>query len=129
MSHRDSVVAPPAGSRVVAGSPSTPIAAFEAPELKLYGVQFHPEVVHTPHGMEILKNFLYEIAGAPPAWTATAVIEEQIARIRAQVGSERVICGLSGGVDSAVAALLVHRAVGDQLTCVLVDHGLMRKDE
>jgi GMP synthase (glutamine-hydrolysing) len=129
MSHRDSVVAPPEGSRVVAGSPSTPIAAFEEPERKLYGVQFHPEVVHTPHGMEVLKNFLYEIADAPPAWTPAAVIEEQVERIRAQVGSERVLCALSGGVDSAVAALLVHKAVGDQLTCVFVDHGLLRKDE
>jgi GMP synthase (glutamine-hydrolysing) len=129
MSHRDSVIAPPEGSRVVAGSPSTPIAAFEEPERKLYGVQFHPEVVHTPHGMEVLKNFLYEIADAPPAWTPAAVIEEQVERIRAQVGSERVLCALSGGVDSAVAALLVHKAVGDQLTCVFVDHGLLRKDE
>jgi len=85
--------------------------------------------VHTPHGMEVLKNFLYEIADAPPAWTPAAVIEEQVERIRAQVGSERVLCALSGGVDSAVAALLVHKAVGDQLTCVFVDHGLLRKDE
>ena len=129
MSHRDSVVAPPEGSRVVAGSPSTPIGAFEAPDRKLYGVQFHPEVVHTPHGMQVLKNFLYDIADAPPAWTPAAVIEEQVERIRAQVGSERVLCGLSGGVDSAVAALLVYKAVGDQLTCVFVDHGMMRKDE
>ena len=129
MSHRDSVVAPPAGATVVAGSPSTPIAAFEAPERNLYGVQFHPEVVHTPHGMDVLKNFLYEIAGAPPAWTPAAVIEEQVERIRRQVGSARVLCALSGGVDSAVAALLVHKAVGDQLTCVFVDHGLLRKDE
>ena len=129
MSHRDSVVAPPEGSRVVAGSPSTPIGAFEAEERKLYGVQFHPEVVHTPHGMQVLKNFLYDIADAPPAWTPAAVIEEQVDRIRAQVGSERILCALSGGVDSAVAALLVHKAVGDQLTCVFVDHGMMRKDE
>jgi GMP synthase (glutamine-hydrolysing) len=129
MSHRDSVVAPPEGSHVVAGSPSTPIAAFESPERALYGVQFHPEVVHTPHGMAVLKNFLYEIANAPPAWTPAAVIEEQVERIRAQVGRERVLCALSGGVDSAVAALLVHKAVGDQLTCVFVDHGLLRKDE
>jgi GMP synthase (glutamine-hydrolysing) len=92
-------------------------------------VQFHPEVVHTPHGQEVLKNFLYEIAGAAPTWTPAAVIEEQVERIRAQVGDEKVICGLSGGVDSAVAALLVHKAVGDQLTCVYVDHGLMRKGE
>ena len=129
MSHRDSVVAPPEGARVVAGSPSTPIGAFEAPERELYGVQFHPEVVHTPHGMAVLKNFLYEIAGAPPAWTPAAVIEEQVERIRARVGKERVLCALSGGVDSAVAALLVHKAVGDQLTCVFVDHGMLRKNE
>jgi len=129
MSHRDSVVAPPEGARVVAGSLSTPIAAFEAPERRLYGVQFHPEVVHTPNGMEILKNFLYDVADAPPAWTPAAVIEEQVERIRAQVGSERVLCALSGGVDSAVAALLVHKAVGDQLTCVFVDHGMLRKSE
>jgi GMP synthase (glutamine-hydrolysing) len=129
MSHRDSVTAPPAGSRVVAGSVSTPIAAFENPERKLYGVQFHPEVVHTPHGTDVLKNFLYSVADAPATWTAAAVIEEQVERIRAQVGSERVLCALSGGVDSAVAALLVHKAVGDQLTCVFVDHGLLRKQE
>jgi GMP synthase (glutamine-hydrolysing) len=129
MSHRDSVTAPPAGARVVAGSGSTPIAAFEQPERKLYGVQFHPEVVHTPCGMEVLKNFLYSVADAPATWTAAAVIEEQVERIRAQVGSERVLCALSGGVDSAVAALLVHKAVGDQLTCVFVDHGLLRKEE
>jgi GMP synthase (glutamine-hydrolysing) len=129
MSHRDSVVAPPEGSVVVAGSPSTPIAAFEQAETKMYGVQFHPEVVHTPHGMEVLKNFLYNIADSPPTWTPAAVIEEQVERIRAQVGRERVICGLSGGVDSAVAALLVHKAVGDQLTCVFVDHGMMRMNE
>ena len=129
MSHRDSVTAPPTGSRVVAGSASTPIAAFEDPERGLYGVQFHPEVRHTPYGQDVLKNFLYAVAGAPPAWTAAAVIEEQVERIRAQVGSERVICGLSGGVDSAVAALLVYKAVGDQLTCVFVDHGLLRENE
>jgi GMP synthase (glutamine-hydrolysing) len=129
MSHRDSVVAPPEGARVVASSTSTPIGAFEAPERALYGVQFHPEVVHTPHGMELLKNFLYDVADAPPAWTPAAVIEEQVARIRAQVGREKVLCALSGGVDSAVAALLVHKAVGDQLTCVFVDHGLLRKSE
>ena len=129
MSHRDSVVAPPEGARVVAGSPSTPIAAFEAPSSRVYGVQFHPEVAHTPHGMEVLKNFLYNVADAPPAWTPAAVIEEQLERIRAQVGRERILCALSGGVDSAVAALLVHKAVGDQLTCVFVDHGLLRRGE
>ncbi len=129
MSHRDSVAAPPEGAQVTAGSPSTPIAAFEDPERRLYGVQFHPEVVHTPHGTDLLKNFLYAVADAAPTWTAAAVIEEQVERIRAQVGVERVLCALSGGVDSAVAALLVHKAIGDQLTCVFVDHGLLRKDE
>ncbi len=129
MSHRDSVTAPPAGAEVIASSPTTPIAAFEDRDRRLYGVQFHPEVVHTPHGQDILKNFLYEVAGAPPTWTPAAVIEEQVERIRTAVGSERVLCALSGGVDSAVAALLVHKAVGDQLTCVFVDHGLLRESE
>jgi GMP synthase (glutamine-hydrolysing) len=129
MSHRDSVVAPPPGATVTASSQVTPVAAFEDRSRALYGVQFHPEVVHTPHGQELLKKFLYEVAGAAPAWTPAAVIEEQVERIRAQVGRERVICGLSGGVDSAVAALLVHKAVGDQLTCVFVDHGLLRENE
>ena len=129
MSHRDTVTAPPEGAEVTAGSPSTPVAAFEAAARGLYGVQFHPEVVHTPDGQAMLENFLYRVAGVAPGWTATAVIEEQVERVRAQVGSQRVLCGLSGGVDSAVAALLVHRAVGDQLTCVFVDHGLLRKDE
>jgi GMP synthase (glutamine-hydrolysing) len=129
MSHRDTVVAPPAGATVVATSEHTPVAAFEDAERGLFGVQFHPEVVHTPHGQTVLENFLYEVAGAPATWTPAAVIEEQIERIRAQVGGERVLCALSGGVDSAVAALLVHRSVGDQLTCVFVDHGLLRKGE
>jgi GMP synthase (glutamine-hydrolysing) len=129
MSHRDTVTAPPEGGVVTAESPGTPVAAFEAAERGLYGVQFHPEVVHTPHGQQVLKNFLYGAAKLPPAWTAAAVIEEQVARIREQVGGERVLCALSGGVDSSVAALLVHKAVGDQLTCVFVDHGLMRQDE
>jgi GMP synthase (glutamine-hydrolysing) len=129
MSHRDSVTAAPLGSRVVAGSQSTPIAAFEDPQRGVYGVQFHPEVAHTPHGTDLLKNFLYRIADAPPVWTAAALIEEETARIRSQVGRRRVLCALSGGVDSAVAALLVHKAVGEQLTCVFVDHGLLRKDE
>jgi GMP synthase (glutamine-hydrolysing) len=129
MSHRDTVVAPPDGAEIVATSEHTPVAAFEDGARKLYGVQFHPEVVHTPHGQDILKNFLYEVAGAAPVWTPAAVIEEQVERIRAQVGKERVLCALSGGVDSAVAALLVHKAVGEQLTCVFVDHGLLRKGE
>jgi GMP synthase (glutamine-hydrolysing) len=129
MSHRDTVTSPPEGAEVTGESPATPVAAFESPARGLYGVQFHPEVVHTPHGQDVLKNFLYGVAGVPPAWTAAAVIEEQVERIRAQVGKERVLCALSGGVDSSVAALLVHKAVGDQLTCVFVDHGLLRKDE
>ncbi|MBA3842368.1 MAG: glutamine-hydrolyzing GMP synthase [Actinobacteria bacterium] len=129
MSHRDTVMEPPAGAQIVATSEHTPVAAFEDRERGVFGVQFHPEVVHTPHGQEILKNFLYEVAGAAPVWTPAAVIEEQVERIRAEVGSERVLCALSGGVDSAVAALLVHKAVGDQLTCVFVDHGLLRKGE
>ena len=129
MSHRDSVTAPPPGASVTASSPTTPIAGFEDRERGLHAVQFHPEVVHTPDGQRMLEAFLYDVAGAPPAWTPAAVIEEQVERIRAQVGSEKVICGLSGGVDSAVAALLVHKAVGDQLTCVFVDHGLLRENE
>src|SRR4051794_4696547 len=129
MSHRDTVVAPPDGARIVAHSEHTPVAAFEDDARKLYGVQFHPEVVHTPHGQQVLKNFLYEVAGAAPAWTPAAVIEEQVERIRTEGGNEKGLCALSGGVDSAVAALLVHKAVGDQLTCVFVDHGLMRKGE
>jgi GMP synthase (glutamine-hydrolysing) len=129
MSHRDTVTAPPAGASIVATSEHTPVAAFEHPDKHWYGVQFHPEVVHTPHGQDVLKNFLYDVAGAEPVWTPAAVIEEQIERIRAQVGADRVLCALSGGVDSAVAALLVHKAVGEQLTCVFVDHGLLRKGE
>ncbi|MDX6516146.1 MAG: hypothetical protein QOH73_1812, partial [Gaiellaceae bacterium] len=129
MSHRDTVTAPPEGARVTASSPAAAIAAFEDPARRLYAVQFHPEVVHTPHGQDILKNFLYNVAEAPPSWTPAAVIEEQVERIRAQVGKERVLCALSGGVDSSVAALLVHKAVGDQLTCVFVDHGFMRAGE
>jgi GMP synthase (glutamine-hydrolysing) len=129
MSHGDSVVAPPEGARTTARSAATPIAAFADDGRRRYGVQFHPEVVHTEHGQEVLKNFLYAIAGAAPSWTPAAVIEEQVERIRARVGRDHVLCGLSGGVDSAVAALLVHKAVGDQLTCVFVDHGFLRKGE
>jgi len=129
MSHRDSVVAAPPGAEVTASSDATPIAAFEDAPRGLYAIQFHPEVVHTPNGQQVLKNFLFGIAGAAPSWTPAAVIEEQVEAIRARVGRDRVLCALSGGVDSAVAALLVHKAVGDQLTCVFVDHGLLRKDE
>ncbi|MDX6378348.1 MAG: hypothetical protein QOE98_2651 [Gaiellaceae bacterium] len=129
MSHNDSVTGVPTGFRVTASSGNAPIAAMESAERGLYAVQFHPEVVHTPAGQDILKNFLYRGCEAPATWTATHVIEEQVSRIRQQVGSERVICALSGGVDSAVAALLVHKAVGDQLTCIFVDHGLLREGE
>jgi GMP synthase (glutamine-hydrolysing) len=129
MSHNDAVVRPPAGFGVTASTPSTPVAGMEDPERGFYAVQFHPEVGHTPRGTDMLKNFLSDACHAPATWTALAVIDEQVELIRAQVGDARVICGLSGGVDSAVAALLVYRAIGDQLTCVYVDHGLMRQNE
>jgi GMP synthase (glutamine-hydrolysing) len=120
---------PPPGYRVLASTSALPVAAFRAEDRPIYGVQFHPEVVHTPRGIELISNFLFSISGCEPEWTAGAFIEEAVTRIRAQVGSAEVICGLSGGVDSAVAAALVHRAVGDQLTCIFVDSGLMRKGE
>ena len=129
MSHRDSVFAPPEGFEALASSPGSPVAACEDVERGLYGIQFHPEVVHTPYGTQVLDRFLREITGCTEHWTPASVITEQVERIRAQVGEAGVICGLSGGVDSATAAALVHRAIGDQLTCVLVDHGLMRKNE
>ena len=129
MSHRDTVYEAPPGFEALAASTESPVAAIEDNERRLYGIQFHPEVVHTPYGTAILETFLREVAGCDMSWTAASVIDEQVARIREQVGGRRVICGLSGGVDSSVAALLTHRAVGDQLTCVFVDHGLMRKNE
>jgi GMP synthase (glutamine-hydrolysing) len=129
MSHRDTVYAPPPGFVALASSSASPVAAVEDAGRALYGIQFHPEVVHTPYGQQILTTFLTDVCGCDRTWSAASIIDEQIARIRAQVGDGQVICGLSGGVDSSVAALLVHRAVGDQLTCVFVDHGLMRKDE
>jgi GMP synthase (glutamine-hydrolysing) len=129
MSHRDTVFEPPAGFTALASSSASPVAAIEDPERGIYGIQFHPEVVHTPYGQEILVRFLTEICAVEPTWSAASIAEEQIRRIREQVGEGKVICGLSGGVDSSVAALLVHRAVGEQLTCVFVDHGLMRKEE
>jgi len=129
MSHRDTVFEPPPGFTALASSSASPVAAVENVEREVYGIQFHPEVVHTPYGQEILTRFLTEVCGCERTWSAASIVEEQIARIRKQVGDGRVICGLSGGVDSSVAALLVHRAVGDQLTCVFVDHGLMRKAE
>lgn len=129
MSHGDQVMQAPDGFEVLASTDTTPVAAFEHRERGIFGVQWHPEVKHSEQGQRVLENFLYRGAGLEPSWTSGNVIAEQEERIRAQVGSGRVICGLSGGVDSAVAAALVHRAVGDQLTAVFVDHGLLRKGE
>jgi GMP synthase (glutamine-hydrolysing) len=129
MSHGDSVVAAPEGFDVLASTAGTPVAAFEDLDRRLAGVQWHPEVLHTEHGQEVLRHFLLDIAGCRPTWTMVNIVEEQVESIRAQVGDRRAICGLSGGVDSAVAAALVQRAIGDRLTCVFVDHGLLRKGE
>ncbi len=129
MSHGDSILRPPEGFMPTAQTDSTPYAGLADPARNLYGIQFHPEVVHTPVGREILRNFVVEIAGARPTWTSAGFIEQTVAEVRGRVGAGRVICALSGGVDSAVAATLVHRAIGDQLTCIYVDHGLMRKRE
>ena len=129
MSHRDTVFKAPPGFDELASSTASPVAAIESGERDVYGIQFHPEVVHTPYGQQVLRNFLIDICGADGSWSARSVIDDQIEKIRAQVGSGRAICALSGGVDSSVAAVLVHRAIGDQLTCVFVDHGLMRKNE
>src|SRR4051794_318747 len=129
MSHGDSVTQAPEGFRVVAETSGTPVAAFEDAERKLFGVQWHPEVRHSTFGQQVLVNFLTRGAGIDPDWTTGGIIDEQVARIRTQVGDGRVICGLSGGVDSAVAGALVQRAVGDRLTCVFVDHGLLRTGE
>jgi GMP synthase (glutamine-hydrolysing) len=129
MSHRDTVFMAPDGFDALASSSASPVAAFESESRAIYGIQFHPEVVHTPYGQQVLKNFLYGVCGASDSWSARSVIDEQIESIRAQVGDGKAICALSGGVDSSVAAVLVHRAIGDQLTCVFVDHGLMRKNE
>ncbi|MFC5389639.1 glutamine-hydrolyzing GMP synthase [Brevundimonas bullata] len=129
MSHGDRVTAIPDGFHVIATSEGAPYAAIANEERKIYGVQFHPEVMHTPRGAVILKNFTHGIAGLTGDWTMAAYRDEQIAKIREQVGSAKVVCGLSGGVDSSVAAVLIHEAIGDQLTCVFVDTGLLRKDE
>ncbi|MFN3651665.1 MAG: glutamine-hydrolyzing GMP synthase [Armatimonadota bacterium] len=129
MSHGDRVEAPPPGFEVVASTGNTPVAAMADPHRKLYGVQFHPEVTHTLHGKEILRNYLEKACGCAPTWTMENFLNESVEAIRAQVGDGRVICGLSGGVDSSVAAALVHRAIGDQLTCIFVDHGLLRLGE
>jgi GMP synthase (glutamine-hydrolysing) len=129
MSHRDTVFSAPPGFCALASSTASPVAAFESQPRGVYGIQFHPEVVHTPYGQQVLTNFLQDACGCERTWSAASVIEDQIERIRAQIGDGRAICGLSGGVDSSVAALLVYRAIGDRLTCVFVDHGLMRKNE
>ncbi len=129
MSHRDAVAEPPPGFTVTAGTADSPVAAMEDPARGLYGVQFHPEVAHTEFGQSILKHFLYDAAEARPNWTHVGIIDQSVAAVRAAVGDGRVICGLSGGVDSSVAAAIVHKAVGDQLVCVFVDHGLLREGE
>lgn len=129
MSHGDSVTAAPEGFTVTASTPGAPVAAFECPERGFAGVQYHPEVMHSPHGQQVLTRFLTDIAGLDQNWTASSIAEQLIDQVREQVGEGRAICGLSGGVDSAVAAALVQRAIGDRLTCVFVDHGLLRQGE
>ncbi|HZD59832.1 MAG TPA: glutamine-hydrolyzing GMP synthase, partial [Anaerolineae bacterium] len=129
MSHQDAVKTTPAGFMISAHTDGSPVAAMENSEKGLYGVQFHPEVIHTAYGMKVLKNFLYGACDCVPNWTMVSIIEDSVAKIQQQVGDNKVICGLSGGVDSSVAALLVHKAVGDNLTCIFVDHGLLRKGE
>jgi GMP synthase (glutamine-hydrolysing) len=129
MSHFDAVTEVPPGFVATASTADAPVAALEDPARRIWGVQYHPEVVHTPFGMAVLDQFVHTLAGCPPTWTMASIIDEQVAAVREQVGSARVICALSGGVDSAVAAALVHRAVGHQLTCIYVDTGLMRLNE
>jgi GMP synthase (glutamine-hydrolysing) len=129
MSHGDQVMVAPVGFEVLASTVTTPVAAFASSAKKIYGVQWHPEVKHSQFGQNVLENFLHNAAGIPADWNSGNVISDQVAKIKAQVGSDRVICGLSGGVDSAVAAALVHKAVGDQLVCIFVNHGLMRSGE
>ena len=129
MSHFDSIQAPPPGYAATASTAEAPVAALESSERRIYGVQFHPEVAHTDRGQEVLEHFLFDVAACRPTWTMASIIDTSVEAVRAQVGHERVICGLSGGVDSAVAAALVHKAIGDQLTCVFVDTGLMRAGE
>ena len=129
MSHFDAVTRVPEGFVATAATPDAPMAVIECVARKIWGVQFHPEVMHTQQGTEVLQQFIYQLAGCRPTWTMDSIIDTQVKAIREQVGSERVVCGLSGGVDSAVAAALVHRAIGKQLTCIDVDTGLMRKNE
>jgi GMP synthase (glutamine-hydrolysing) len=128
-SHGDHVDDPPEGYVRIASTETLPTAGFRATDRKIWGVQFHPEVAHTSRGDEIISNFLFEVAGCRPTWTPGAFIENTVQKIRDQIGDATAICGLSGGVDSSVAALLVHRAIGDRLTCIFVDHGLLRKNE
>ncbi len=129
MSHGDHVESPPDGFVVTAQSGANPVTAFRHESRPIFGVQFHPEVAHTPRGRELIENFLFEVCGLHPTWTPGSFVEREIERIRELVGDARVICGLSGGVDSSVAAALVHRAIGDQLTCIFVDTGLLRLHE
>jgi GMP synthase (glutamine-hydrolysing) len=129
MSHGDQVLEAPPGFEVLAATENVPVAAIGSPQRRIYGLQFHPEVAHTPHGRQIIANFLYEVCGCRGLWTPTHFIAEAVERIRAQVGTGKVVCALSGGVDSAVTATLVHRAVGDQLTCIFVNNGLLRREE
>ncbi|MBX9034355.1 glutamine-hydrolyzing GMP synthase [Gordonibacter massiliensis (ex Traore et al. 2017)] len=129
MSHRDAVAQAPEGFTVTASTDTCPVASMECAERRLYATQFHPEVRHTPHGDELLRNFLFDICGLKPSWTMDSIIEDSVAAIREQVGTNRVILGLSGGVDSSVVAALCARAIGKQLTCVFVNHGLLRKNE
>jgi len=129
MSHGDAVTAAPPGFRVSASTAATPVAAFEDVDRRLAGVQFHPEVRHCEHGQDVLERFLFDVAGLTPGWDTAGIVAEQVAAVRAQIGDGRAICGLSGGVDSAVAAALVQRAIGERLTCVFVDHGLLRDGE
>ena len=129
MSHGVAVKTAPEGFEVLAHTEGAPVAAMQDESRKLYGVQWHPEVKHTPMGQQLIETFLHKCAGLPNNWDASGIIEDQVKKIREKVGDTQVICGLSGGVDSAVAAALVHKAIGDQLICVLVDHGLLRKGE
>jgi len=130
MSHGDKVTQIPTGFRVIATSPNAPLAAIANPERKMYGIQFHPEVAHTPRGLDVLRSFLFEVAALEPSWTPGSFVDEAVAKIAEQVGpNERVICGLSGGVDSSVAAVLCHKALGDRLVCIFVDNGLLRQGE
>src|SRR3546814_6312954 len=129
MSHGDRVTRLPDGFRAVGTSDGAPFAVIADDTRKYYGVQFHPEVVHTPHGADLLRNFTHRVVGCSGSWTMAAFRAQAIDRIRAEVGDGRVICGLSGGVDSSVAAVLIHEAIGDQLTCIFVDHGLLREGE